>query len=179
MTCDAEAEGLALVTRSGYASVREMMSLLEVEGLGPEMEKVPPARPEERAHPLWNLYVPRDAAPRALEFLRKDWAELLDDPEAAAAAARGQAGWISTRAATSPAPRAATFPRARRRRRRVPGLRSRARRAGERGAGRDRVVAERSAMPRELTDLHIHVGGAVAPHILWSIAHQQGFKLPV
>ena len=28
-------------------------------------------------------------------------------------------------------------------------------------------------------DLHIHVGGAVAPHILWSIAHQQGFKLPV
>jgi adenosine deaminase len=34
-------------------------------------------------------------------------------------------------------------------------------------------------MPRELTDLHIHVGGAVAPHILWSIAHDQGFKLPV
>src|SRR6476469_6004776 len=31
----------------------------------------------------------------------------------------------------------------------------------------------------ELTDLHIHVGGAVAPHILWSIAHDQGFKLPV
>ncbi len=34
-------------------------------------------------------------------------------------------------------------------------------------------------MARELVDLHIHVGGAVAPHILWSIAHQQGFKLPV
>ena len=32
---------------------------------------------------------------------------------------------------------------------------------------------------RWLSDLHIHVGGAVAPHILWSIAHQQGFKLPV
>ena len=32
---------------------------------------------------------------------------------------------------------------------------------------------------RELIDLHIHVGGAVAPHILWSMAHQQGFKLPV
>jgi adenosine deaminase len=32
---------------------------------------------------------------------------------------------------------------------------------------------------RELTDLHIHVGGAVAPHVLWSIAHDQGFKLPV
>jgi adenosine deaminase len=34
-------------------------------------------------------------------------------------------------------------------------------------------------MARELTDLHIHVGGAVAPHILWSIAHDQGLKLPV
>src|SRR5690349_3071623 len=34
-------------------------------------------------------------------------------------------------------------------------------------------------MTRELVDLHIHVGGAVAPHVLWSIAHQQGFKLPV
>src|SRR5438270_2653316 len=31
----------------------------------------------------------------------------------------------------------------------------------------------------ELTDLHIHVGGAVAPHVLWSIAHDAGFKLPV
>jgi len=30
----------------------------------------------------------------------------------------------------------------------------------------------------ELIDLHIHVGGAVAPHVLWSIAHQQGLKLP-
>lgn len=30
-----------------------------------------------------------------------------------------------------------------------------------------------------LCDLHIHVGASVAPHILWSIAHQQGFKLPV
>jgi adenosine deaminase len=31
----------------------------------------------------------------------------------------------------------------------------------------------------ELADLHIHIGAAVAPHILWSIAHDQGFKLPV
>lgn len=30
----------------------------------------------------------------------------------------------------------------------------------------------------ELTDLHIHVGGAVAPHILWEIAHQHGMKMP-
>ncbi len=34
-------------------------------------------------------------------------------------------------------------------------------------------------MTRDLADLHIHVGGAVAPHVLWSIAHDQGFKLPV
>src|SRR3989304_1405833 len=32
---------------------------------------------------------------------------------------------------------------------------------------------------RPLCDLHIHVGASVAPHIMWSIAHQQGFKLPV
>jgi adenosine deaminase len=34
-------------------------------------------------------------------------------------------------------------------------------------------------MPKDLCDLHIHVGGAVAPHILWAIAHEAGFKLPV
>lgn len=33
-------------------------------------------------------------------------------------------------------------------------------------------------LPDSLIDLHIHVGGAVAPHILYSIAMQQGFKLP-
>jgi adenosine deaminase len=31
----------------------------------------------------------------------------------------------------------------------------------------------------DLCDLHIHVGGAVAPHVLWAIAHDHGFKLPV
>ncbi len=92
VTCGAEAEGLRLLTRSGYASVREMMALLEQAGLGPEMEKVPPARPEEKAHPLWNLYVPAEDAPRAVEFLKKDWAELLEAPEARAAAERGQQG---------------------------------------------------------------------------------------
>jgi adenosine deaminase len=35
-----------------------------------------------------------------------------------------------------------------------------------------------SRLPDSLVDLHIHVGGAVAPHILYSIAMQQGFKLP-
>jgi adenosine deaminase len=28
-----------------------------------------------------------------------------------------------------------------------------------------------------LCDLHIHVGASVAPHIMWSIAHQQGLRL--
>jgi len=31
----------------------------------------------------------------------------------------------------------------------------------------------------ELVELHLHVGGAVAPHVLWAIAHDHGFKLPV
>jgi len=31
----------------------------------------------------------------------------------------------------------------------------------------------------ELIELHLHVGGAVAPHVLWAIAHDHGFKLPV
>ncbi|MDB4968134.1 MAG: adenosine deaminase [Myxococcales bacterium] len=31
----------------------------------------------------------------------------------------------------------------------------------------------------DLTELHLHVGGAVAPHVLWAIAHDSGFKLPV
>lgn len=92
ITCDAEAEGVKLLTRSGYASVREMLSLLEGEGLAPEMERVPPSRPEEKLQPLWNLYVPEAEVPQAIAFLRKDWAELLDDPGAAAAAARGQEG---------------------------------------------------------------------------------------
>jgi len=34
-------------------------------------------------------------------------------------------------------------------------------------------------LPATLIDLHIHVGGAVAPHVLFSIAKDQGFKLPV
>jgi hypothetical protein len=92
VTCDADAEGLKLLTRSGYAEVREMMSLLEVEGLGPEMEKVPPGKPEEMARPLWNLYVPAEEVGRAVELAKKDWAELLADPVALDAAARGQQG---------------------------------------------------------------------------------------
>ncbi len=92
VTCAAEAEGLVQLTRSGYASVREMMALLEGQGLAPEMEKVPPGRPEEAHHPLWNLYVPREQLEAAHAFLRRDWAALLDHPEAAAAVERGLAG---------------------------------------------------------------------------------------
>src|SRR5690606_8866506 len=47
------------------------------------------------------------------------------------------------------------------------------------GLDAPRGVRLGSAMARQLIDLHIHVGGAVAPHVLWSIAHQQGLKLPV
>lgn len=34
-------------------------------------------------------------------------------------------------------------------------------------------------LPEWLTELHLHVGGAVAPHVLWEMAHAQGMKLPV
>ena len=31
----------------------------------------------------------------------------------------------------------------------------------------------------KVCDLHIHIGASVAPHVMWSIAHQQGLKLPM
>src|SRR3989344_4238760 len=31
---------------------------------------------------------------------------------------------------------------------------------------------------KELVELHFHLGQSVEPHILWSIAHEQGIKLP-
>lgn len=34
-------------------------------------------------------------------------------------------------------------------------------------------------LPDKLIELHLHAGGAVAPHILWAMAHDQGIKLPV
>jgi hypothetical protein len=92
VTCSAQEQGLVLLSRSGYASVREMMELLEAQDLAPEIEQVPPRRPEEAAHPLWNLYVPKEEAEKAAAFLRQDWADLLEQPEAAAAAERGRAG---------------------------------------------------------------------------------------
>jgi hypothetical protein len=92
VTCQARADGLEVLSRSGYVSVREMLELLEHQGVAAEMEQVPPRREEERAHPLWNLYAPATQLEEALAFLRRDWAELLADAAAAAAAARGLEG---------------------------------------------------------------------------------------
>ncbi len=89
VNCEAEAEGLAMLKRSSYAPIRELMELLEEEGFAPEIEQVPARKPEEKVHPLWNLYVPQAEREKAVEFLNRDWAELLLDPEAAAAAQRG------------------------------------------------------------------------------------------
>jgi adenosine deaminase len=36
----------------------------------------------------------------------------------------------------------------------------------------------RPSHKEELTELHFHLGQSVEPHILWSIAHEQGIKLP-
>ncbi len=92
VTCAAEGEGLKLLSRSGYASVKEMMDLLESDGVSPAMEQVPARRPEEKVHPLWNLYVPDAEVERAAAVLEKDWAHLLGGLDAVAAAARGLKG---------------------------------------------------------------------------------------
>jgi hypothetical protein len=91
VTCEAAAEGLVLVKRGYFPAVRELMALLEEQGLGAEMEKIPPARAEDRQQASWNLYVPEADLERAVEFLRADFSHLLQDPGAAAAAARGDA----------------------------------------------------------------------------------------
>ncbi len=91
VTCAAVAEGLAPLARSGFAQVREMMTLLEEQGLGAEMEQVPGLTKQDRHHPKWNLYVPAGEVEAAKAFLRRDWATLLEGGEAAAAAERGEA----------------------------------------------------------------------------------------
>jgi hypothetical protein len=91
VTCAAVAEGLTPLARSGFAQIREMMTLLEGQGLGPEMEQVPATTKEERHHPRWNLYVPKSEVEAATAFLRKDWAALVEGGEAQAAAERGAA----------------------------------------------------------------------------------------
>jgi len=92
VSCAAEADGLKLLSRSGYASVKEMLELLEAQGVAAEVEQVPARRPEEVHHPLWNLYAPAGEAEKAVAFLQRDWAALLGDGAAAQAAARGLVG---------------------------------------------------------------------------------------
>jgi DNA-directed RNA polymerase subunit RPC12/RpoP len=92
VTCAARAEGLEQIYRGAYAEVRELMTLLEEQGLGAEMEKVPGTSPQERHHPKWNLYVPGPKVESARAFLGKDWAGSLGDAGAREAAARGTAG---------------------------------------------------------------------------------------
>lgn len=92
ITCSAEAEGLKLISRSGFASVKEMMEVLEGQGLSPGMEQVPVRRPEEKQRPLWNLYVPEGEVPAAAAVLQADWAHLLGEAGAREAAERGLKG---------------------------------------------------------------------------------------
>jgi uncharacterized Zn finger protein (UPF0148 family) len=92
VTCAAKAEGLALVTRNAFPQVRELMALLEEQGLAAEMEKVPGRTPQERHHPSWNLYVPEAELEAARAFLGRDWTALLGDAGARQAAARGAVG---------------------------------------------------------------------------------------
>ncbi len=92
VTCAAKAEGLALLLRNAYPQVRELMALLEEQGLSAEMEKVPAATPQQHHHPAWNLYVPEAEVEAARAFLGRDWSALLQDATARDAAARGAAG---------------------------------------------------------------------------------------
>lgn len=39
-------------------------------------------------------------------------------------------------------------------------------------------TASTSKKQKELAELHFHLGQSVEPHVLWSIAHEQGIKLP-
>src|SRR4030042_4999984 len=42
----------------------------------------------------------------------------------------------------------------------------------------DKMTTMISSPFGELTELHVHVGSAVDPPIMWEIAHEQGIKLP-
>jgi rubrerythrin len=92
VTCAAETEGLKLISRSGFASIKEMMEVLEGEGLSPGMEQIPGGRPGQKQHPLWNLYVPEAEVSAAAVALRADWAHLLGEAGAREAAERGLQG---------------------------------------------------------------------------------------
>lgn len=40
------------------------------------------------------------------------------------------------------------------------------------------MIYYKNRLKLDLVDLHIHLGGAVAPHIMWEMAKRQGLKLP-
>lgn len=92
VTCAAKAEGMVLLVRQDYASVREWMDLLADAGLAPEMERVPPADEREKQIPRWNLYVPADQEAPARQTLGADWKSLMEDEAALEAARRGAEG---------------------------------------------------------------------------------------
>lgn len=92
VTCAARADGMALLVRHDYASVREKMDLLAEAGLSPQMERVPPAHEHEKAVPRWNLYVPAEEAEAAGTALGADWKSLVEDEAALEAARRGATG---------------------------------------------------------------------------------------
>jgi uncharacterized Zn finger protein (UPF0148 family) len=92
VTCAAGERGLTLISRSNYAAVREMMDLLEAEGVDAQVDPVPARRPEEKGQPLWNLYAPNDQLEQARDFLRRDWSGLLASEDAVKAAERGARG---------------------------------------------------------------------------------------
>lgn len=89
VTCAARAEGMVLLVRQDYSSVREWMDLLADAGLAPEMERVPPADEREKQIPRWNLYVPADEEAAARQTLGADWKSLMEDEAALEAARRG------------------------------------------------------------------------------------------
>jgi uncharacterized Zn-finger protein len=90
VTCEAEAEGLRRVAIETFDVARRMQEHLDAAGVEAHVERVPPARPEERHHPRWNVYVPADAVPAAAEALRERWGLSVDAPGAEEAAARGR-----------------------------------------------------------------------------------------
>jgi hypothetical protein len=91
VTCAAREEGLRILTRAPYAQARELQVLLEGQGIAAEIEQVPASRPHEKQQPSWNLYAPEAGWEAAEAFLKRDWASLLGDPDARAAAERGDA----------------------------------------------------------------------------------------
>jgi hypothetical protein len=92
VTCAAAGEGLVVLERLDFASIRESMALLQEAGLSPRMEQVPAANEQEIRQPRWNLYLPRDQAEQGAKRLHGDWRSMLGDEAAVEAARRGVMG---------------------------------------------------------------------------------------